>query len=196
MKVNGTGEKLIGRTMGEQLEGLILTADLKNARKYFLGKTVYPKFRALSGLYVPDLNTMPRAVSTIIGGPVTVVDVYAGIQSQEPIWLVVLVNGEKAILPITYSWTNIPIQGWEQTPAWQEDLFIENPRVSLGESQELWNKIENGNVKEGMTKGQIALSWGKPPLNKTNDSVWIYGNKKLSFNGDVLNAIEILVQSE
>lgn len=79
MTVNDTGEKLIGRTMRGQLEGLVLTSDLVNARKQFLGKTIYPKCRELSGLYVPD--TVPTTVPITFGGPVTVVDVYAGNQS-------------------------------------------------------------------------------------------------------------------
>ncbi|MBC8014368.1 MAG: hypothetical protein H7X79_01310 [Sporomusaceae bacterium] len=187
MTVNGTGEKLLGRSMRGQLEGLVLTSDLNNARQQFLGRTVYPKFRDLSGVYVPGAT--PQAVDIAIGSPVTVVDVYAGNQAQEPICLVVSVNGEKAILPIAYSWTNIPITSWTQSPPWQDALFIENPRVSLGGSQELWNNIQKGNVEEGMTKGQVHLSWGKPFSRESNDTVWTYGNQKLGFDGDVLHSI-------
>lgn len=196
MKVNKTGEKLIGRTRDGQLEGLVLAADLKNARRHFLGKTIYPKFRMLPGLYIADLNKMSEPVPIIIGSPVTVVDVYAGITSQEPIWLVVLVDGKKAILPITYSWTNIPLHYWQQTPGWQESLFMENPKEVLGGSQELWNEIQEGTIEAGMTKGQIALSWGKPPLNDLNDAVWTYSTKKLHFKGDVLSSIETLAIGE
>ncbi|GMB01189.1 hypothetical protein [Pelosinus sp. IPA-1] len=194
MTVKDTGEKLVGRTMRGQLEGLVLTSDLDNARQQFLGKTIYPKFRELSGLYDP--YETPVTVATIIGAPVTVVDVYAGNQSQEPIWLIVSVNGEKAILPIAYSWTNIPVQSWTQTPPWQDALFTEDPRISLGWSGDLWSKIEKGIVEEGMTKGEILLSWGKPVRIEEDDSVWIYGTKKLSFDGDVLNSIETFSESK
>jgi hypothetical protein len=193
MTVNETGEKLVGRTMRGQLEGLVLTADLINARQQFLGKTIYPKFRELSGTNDPGMNnTIPISVSTPIGGPATVVDVYAGNQSQEPIWLVVSVNGEKAILPIAYSWTNIPANAWMQTAPWQDALFMENPRSSLGWSQKVWNNIEKSNVEEGMTKGQIRLSWSKPNSIEENGAVWIYGTKKLNFSGDVLQSIETI----
>jgi len=188
MTVNGTGEKLLGRSMRGQLEGLVLTTDLTNARRQFIGKTIYPKFRELSGLYVP--GTTSKAVSTTIGSPAIVSDVYAGNQSQEPIWLIVSVNGQKAILPIAYSWTNLPSQSWTQTPPWQDALFAEDPRISLGGSQELWNQIQTGIVKEGMNKGQVQLTWGKPIRTDSNDSVWFYGTTKLSFNGDVLHSIE------
>ena len=194
MTVNDTGEELIGRSIHGQLEGLVLTSDLNNARQQFLGKTVYPKFRELSGLYVPGAKS--QTVSTTIGGPATVVDVYAGNQSQKPISLVVSVNGEKTILPIAYSWTNSPIQSWTQTPPWQDALFTEDPRISLGGSRDLWNQIETGNIEEGMTKGQVHLSWGKPFRVEANDSVWIYGTKKLSFEGDVLHSIKTLSESK
>jgi hypothetical protein len=190
MTVNDTGEKLLGRSMRGQIEGLVLTADLNNARQQFLGKTVYPKFRELAGLNVSGWNAMPASVSITIGAPVTVVDVYAGNQSQEPIWLIVSVNGEKAILPIAYSWTNLPIQSWTNNAPWQEALFTEDPRISLGWSQDLWNQIESANVEEGMTKGQVHLSWGKPVRTEENSSIWIYGTKKLNFDGDVLRSIE------
>lgn len=193
MTVNDTGEKLIGRTMRGQLEGLVLTSDLVNARQQFLGKTIYPKSRELPGLYVP--NTAPTAVSTKIGWPATVVDVYTGNQSQEPIWLIVSVNGEKATLPISYSWTNISTQSWTQTPPWQDAFFTEDPRLNFGWSPNMWDQIENGNIEEGMTKGQVNLSWGKPVSRDENDSIWIYGTKKLNFSGDVLHSIENLPES-
>lgn len=189
MTVNDTAEKLVGRTMRGQLEGLVLTTDLVNSREQFLGKTIYPKYRELSGAYVPGMDAIPESVSTPIGGPVTVVDVYAGNQSQEPIWLIVSVQGEKAILPIAYSWTNVPVNAWKATSPWQDAFFMEDPR-SFGWSQSVWDKIESSSVEEGMTKGQIHLSWGKPNHTEENGSVWIYGKKELSFSGDVLQSIK------
>jgi hypothetical protein len=190
MTVNDTGEKLVGRTMRGQLEGLVLTDDLVNARQQFLGKTIYPKFRELTGVYDPGSYAIPTSITTPIGGPATVVDVYAGNQSQEPVWLIVTVNGEKAILPIAYSYTNVSVNTWTQSPPWQEALFMENPRSTFGWSQEVWNAIESSSVEEGMTKEQIRLSWGKPNSIDGNGATWIYGTKKLNFSGDVLQSIE------
>lgn len=190
MTVNDTGEKLTGRTMRGQLEGLVLTADLNSARQQFLGKTVYSKSRELSGLQDTGGDSMRMPVAVTIGSPMSVVDVYAGNQSQEPILLVVLVNGRKAVLPIAYSWTNRPVESWTQTPPWQEALFMEDPRISLGGSADLWNEIQAGNIKEGMTKEQVRLSWGKPFQTEANDSTWYYGSKKLNFRGNLLDSIE------
>jgi len=190
MTVKDTGERLVGRSMRGQLAGLVLSDDLIKARQQFLGQTVYPKFRELPGVYVDGV--LPQAIAIKIGGPVTVVDVSAGNVSQEPISLVVSVNNEKAILPIAYSWTNSPIQPWTQTAPWEKALFMENPRNSISGSNELWNKIEAGIVEENMTKEQVNLSWGKPFSIESNDSVWIYGTKKLSFEGNVLHTIETI----
>ena len=79
-----------------------------------------------------------------------------------------------------------------QTPPWQDALFTEDPRVNMVGSPELWNQIEIGNIEEGMTKNQVNLSWGKPLRVEANDSVWIYGIKKLNFDSEVLHSIEIL----
>lgn len=196
MKVNETGEALIGRTSRGQLEGLVLTADLDSARQYFMGKTVYPKFRALKSAYMPGQYRSAVSVPIKIGSPVMVVDVYAGERSEEPIWMIVSVNGEKAILPMAYSWTNISTQFWAQTAPWQESMFIDDPRMTLGWSQELWNKIESGQVDVGMTKDQVHLSWGKPVRRETNGSDWIYGPYRLKFSGETLSIIENIPESE
>ncbi len=187
MTVNDTGEKLVGRTTRGQLEGLVLTADVVNARQQFLGKTIYPKFRELSGLAASGTDA---PITIPIGSAATVVDVYAGNQAQQPISLIVSVNGQKAVLPIAYSWTNASVNTWRQSAAWQEAFFTEDPRLTLGWSQDMWNNIETGNVENGMTKGQIRLSWGKPTDTDENDAVWTYGPKKLNFSGDVLQSIE------
>lgn len=192
MTVNNTGEKLVGKTIREQLEGLVLTSDLINARKKFLGKVIYPKFRELSGLYVPGINETPMSVTIPIGSAVTVVDVYAGNQSQQPIWLIVSDNGQKAVLPINYSLTNVSVNGWTQTSPWQEDLFLDDPRISFDWSQDVWNNIEKGNVEKGMTKDQISLSWGKCIHINKNENSWMYGSQKLIFSEDILNSIEII----
>jgi len=191
MTVNDTGEKLVGHSMRGQLAGLVLTSDLANAREQFIGKTVYPKFRELSGLYVPE-SPMPAAVPLKIGSPVTVVDVALGNQSQEPIVLVVSVNGQKAVLPITYSLTNSPIKTWEQDAPWKDALFMEDPRSTLGGAQDVWTQIEAGSIENGMTKEQVHLSWGKPARVEKNRSVWIYGTQKLTFDGSELHSIETL----
>ncbi len=193
MSVEGSGEKLVARTMRGQVNHLVRTSDVENARKQFMGKTVYSKLRELSGAPSAD-NKNPAAVSVGIGFPVVVVDVYPGIQVQDPIWLIVSVSGRKAILPMNYSWTNMPLTEWTNRPAWESDLFMENPRVAFNWSPEMWRHIEAAHVVTGMFKEQVKLSWGEPTARQENGFVWIYGTKKLKFNGDVLISIEEMEQ--
>ncbi len=189
MTVTDTGEKLVGRSMRSQVNGLVLTADLKNARKQFLGKTVYSKLRELPGLATAG-NSAPQSVAVGIGAPVVVVDVYPGIQIQDPIWLVVTANGQKAVLPMNYSWTNMPQVFWNDRPAWQDDLFLEDPHKTFNWSADMWKQIETANVTVGMFKEQVRLSWGEATDMEKDGFVWIYGNKKLTFNEDMLISIE------
>lgn len=194
MKENATGKALVGRTMSGQMEGLVLEEDLLKARQQFMGKTVYTKRRMLQGAFDPQANTAPAAVTVKVGGAVQVTDVYAGLQAIEPIWLIVSVNGQKAILPIAYSWTNMPVFIWTETPPWQDELFMDDPRVKLGWSEAIWQQIESGTVQEGMTKEQVRLSWGPPArVDEINcgagKTVWNYGAKILTFSGEILTAI-------
>ncbi|WP_027937421.1 hypothetical protein [Anaeroarcus burkinensis] len=189
LTVVDTGEKLVARSMRSQVNGLVLTADLKNARKQFMGKTVYSKLRELPGLATAG-NPMPQAVSVGIGAPVVVTDVYPGIQIQDPIWLVVTAaNGQKAVLPMNYSWTNMPQVFWNDRPAWQDDLFLEDPHKTFNWSSDMWKQIETANVTVGMFKEQVRLSWGEASDMEQDGFVWIYGDKKLTFNGDILISI-------
>ncbi|HWR55854.1 MAG TPA: hypothetical protein VN462_05075 [Negativicutes bacterium] len=189
-----TGKNLVGRTMSGQLEGLVLADDLRKARQQFLGKTVYVKRRMLEGAYDPRTNPVPLPVNLQIGAAAQVVDVYAGLQACEPVWLIVSFNGQKAILPIAYSWTNRPVNTWTDQPPWQKDLYTEDPRATMGWSPDTWKQIEDGVVQEGMIKEQVLLSWGPPAFtyndNKTAQDVWNYGTSVLRFTGDRLAGIE------
>lgn len=187
MTVNDTGETLAGRTIRDQLEGLVLTSDVNNARQQFLNTVVYPKYRVLSAVSSTGTDA---PIDLSIGSAVTVVDVITGVSTQKPICLIVSVNGQKAMLPIAYSYTNVSVNTWKKTVAWQDDLFTQNPKLTLGWSEDVWNNIEAGNVENGMTKGQIQLSWGRASDRESDDSAWIYGTKRLNFSGDVLTSIE------
>jgi hypothetical protein len=185
MTVNDTGEKLAEPTRNGQLESLVLSSDLSKAKEKFLGKTIYPKARGLIGL-----NSAVKT-AILIGSPVEVVDVTAGTNAQTPISLIVKVNGEQAVLPIAYSWTNLPAASWSNKAAWKEFLFLKNPRKNLGWSRSVWENVDKANVVEGMTKDQVLLSWGKPNLTQDNDTVWTYGRKILTFSEDKVQSIEI-----
>lgn len=194
MKVLATGEKLVGRTMRGQLEGLVRESDIANAKQQFIGKTIYVKKRVLPGIYNPLDGTTSPAVAVEIGQPVKVVDVYAGIQSNEPIWLIVEANGAKAMLPTAYSWTNIAPGEWLPLPPWQDDCWLTDPRLTLKWSFSTWQNIAAGQVLLGMTQEQVAVSWGEPRTKTagsgSDQTVWKYGDTLVVFTGDQVTAIE------
>jgi len=195
MKEISSGMKLVGRTMRGQLEGLLLEADLKKAREQFLGKKVYSKLRFLQSEGQLAGEAASKVIPVKIGSEAQVVDIYAGVQTDEPIWLIVLIDGQRARVPIAYSWSNIRGSAWKQTPPWQEKLFTEDPRAHLGWSREVWEQIDASSVVEGMSKIQVELSWGAP-VSIVEDpggcgkSIWTYGSSTLTFNGDALVSIE------
>ena len=188
-------QKLVGRTSRGQLEGLVLTADLAKAKQQFLGKTVYVKLRTIEGLYDPQTNTTPLSIPTKIGSAVNVVDVYAGLKSSEPIWLIVVTDNQKAFIPITYSMTNVPSNFCQQNPPWQEKIMLNDFRATSGWSEEMWNQIDAGIAKPGMTQEQVRFSWGSPAsisdnTANSNESTWKYGTQILKFSGNQLISIE------
>lgn len=186
MTVKDTGETLAEPTRNGQLASLVLSSDLAKAKDQFLGKTIYPKVRGLIGF-----NSEVK-MPILIASPVTVVDVVPAIDAQKPISLIVSVNGEKAVLPIAYSWTNIPAANWSNAPAWQSYLFLTDPRQDLGWSHSAWKNIDKANVEEGMTKDQVRLSWGKPSRIDNDGAVWLYGPQKLTFSNDKVKTMEML----
>lgn len=111
----GTGYKFVGRTIRGVLEGIAPVEDLVKARQQFLGKTIYPTKRSLELVNPQPAGMKPKSMTIRIASAVTVTDVQAGIQSREPIWLIVSANGQQALLPIAYSWTNQPVNSWEQS---------------------------------------------------------------------------------
>ena len=136
-----------------------------------------------------------EAVPIRIASPVTVTDVYIGEQVETPIWLVVTAGEQKAILPIAYSWTNMPPNFWQSTAPWQDELFQQDPRVELGDDPVVWNKIQNGIVEPGMTKAQVKLSWGSPVRGTDADDTWLYGTYKLTFAKGLLSVMEKVAET-
>lgn len=197
-----SGQKLIGRTFRGQLEGLALIDDREKARKKFVGKTIYALSRTLQSLE-PGNDTMPeKAINISPGTPLQVIDIWDGMQSSYPIWLVVLINGHKAVLPIAYSWTNQPGYAWTTSPPWQDYISLEDPGKLTKSYAELQSFLESGTIKEGMTQYQVRLIWGPPSsiekaiIDGSEQILWTYGNQKLKFSGDRLVSIEIMTASE
>ena len=195
MTEKDTGMKLVGRTMRGQLDGVVLEDDLNQARHQFFGKKIYTKQRFLQIEDKLAAGGEPRIIPVKVGSEAQVVDVYAGIRTDEPIWLIVLADGNRAIVPIAYSWSNMRAADWKQTPPWQDKLFTSDPRPQSGWAQAVWDQIDAGMVDTGMTQEQVALSWGAPDDKMESPAgnekvVWTYGSTRLTFSGDYLELIE------
>lgn len=191
------GQKLVGKTFRGQLAGLALLSDRQHARWSFIGKTVYSVARAWKDVSSATALDNPPGITVPLGTPLKVVDVWDGLDANQPLWLVVMVNGQKAALPFNYSWTNQPPATWQSDAPWQDSFLLENPQQRIGDSAERWQLLDSGNLKEGMTKYEVRLSWGRPQqiLNDNalgfDKTVWLYPNSKLSFLGEYLSNIEI-----
>lgn len=193
MKEVSSGMKLVGRTVRGQLEGILLADDLAQAKKQFVGKKIYLKNRYIEIEDKSSGEVLLKSMPVKIGSEAQVLDVVTGVHSDEPLCLVVSLDGQRAIIPFAYSWTNIPGTAWQQTPPWQENFFTENPRTSLGWPTEVWEQIDAGSVATGMTKKQVELDWGAPVKiteNADGTSVWNYGKSKLTFRFDSLISSE------
>lgn len=193
MKEVSSGMKLVGRTVRGQLEGILPADDLAQAKAQFIGKKIYLKNRYIEIEDKSSGEVLLKSVPVQIGSEAQVIDVVTGVQSDEPLCLIVSLAGQRAIIPFAYSWTNIPGTAWQQTPPWQENFFTENPRISLGWPKEVWDQIDAGSVATGMTKKQVELNWGAPiriTENSDGTSVWNYGKNILTFRFDSLISSE------
>jgi hypothetical protein len=159
-----------------------------------LGKTVWTKGARIN-TYDAE-NDKYGEVKTSIGDPLKVVDVWWGMDSIRPIWLIVETKDkEKGYLDVAFSWTNIYRDWWKSYRPW-EDTFFETDPKQLGWPDEVWIKIRDGKVTVGMTKPQVILSWRRPDkINETlsetgSQETWVYGDQSLYFEGNALKAIQ------
>ncbi|WP_371371417.1 hypothetical protein [Sporomusa aerivorans] len=195
MKEVSSGMKLVGRTVRDQLEGILLEDDLSQAKEQFIGKKIYLKKRYIEIEEKGSGDVILKSVPVKIGSEVQVIDVITGVHTDEPLCLIVSLEGQRAIIPFAYSWTNIRSTAWQQTLPWQEEFFSENPRISLGWPKEVWDQIDAGSVETGMNKKQVEFSWGAPIRileNSDGTSVWHYGKSKLTFRFDSLILSDIV----
>jgi len=105
-------------------------------------------------------------------------------------------NDEEYYLNIRFSGINkgVGVFGFDFDNVFSfEDPKLKYPNIS----DEIWEKIQNGKVKIGMTKEECELSWGKPKdINKTITSgilseQWVYSTSSyLYFTNGKLESIQ------
>jgi hypothetical protein len=194
-RVEGSEMMVYGKPYKGYLDGIAPFDDLDKAKAKWLGKTIYSKVRSIL-TYDAQADKYGQ-VKIRIPVPLKVNDVWWGLRSTDPLWLIVETpEGEKGAIATAFSWTNIYNDRWKESRPWEDKFFEENPRVKFKWTEEDWNLINDGKIKLGMTKEQVQLSWGKPK--KLNEDIyqgavreqWIYDSQYLYFENDKLTAMQ------
>lgn len=167
-------------------------ADLENARKLYLGKTLWLSHGYLSS-YDPekDVSDAPgspglheafQKVAVKQYSPVKVLDVVPGWYASAPVrFMVQEENGPEAgqgYVDVHMSDTNVP-DDLKVIDRFQDTFSEVDPRTKYSWPPKVWTALENKQVFVGMTAPQVRLSWGAPkevrhPAGESNAEQWVY----------------------
>ncbi|MBD3317508.1 MAG: hypothetical protein GF344_17090 [Chitinivibrionales bacterium] len=180
------GLTVYGKTRNGIIEGIHAEEDLVAARDRWLGQTVFSRRRLIDTYDSAASRFATTPVS--ITEPLEVVAVRWGMTPlpPKPIWLVVQrADGSRGIIPVNYSWTNVPPQKRTDGLPWSMDILEEDPR-SYGWEDEIWEAIDETKLLTGMTTKQVRLSWGEPA--NTHSRIDERGRRvrELTYPGDIL----------
>lgn len=174
-----------GKTSNGTLEGIALASDLADARRHWLGDTVYSRRRILDRYDSSEAKFSSMGVS--ISTPLQVIDVHWGMipLPPKPIWLEVeSPTGPKGIIPIHFSWTNVLENMRTDGLPWEADVLAKNPRNTRDWPDEIWTAIDAHKVTTGMTSEQVEMSWGEPNSTETREDgtvIWSFDRGKVRF---------------
>ena len=189
--------KIYGKTYKGRINDMAFFDDLSKAKERWLGKIIYSKGRSIR-TYSAELDKYGE-VKVKIGDPLKVMDIWWGLGTISPFPLRVIIETnrqEKGYMTVAFSWTNIYSDWWTENRPWEDRFFEFNPKEKYNWSSEIWELINNGEIRIGMNKEQARLSWGKPE--KINKDIyeggikeqWIYKVQYLYFENDKLTAIQ------
>ncbi|MDT8903083.1 hypothetical protein [Anaeroselena agilis] len=179
-RIQGGGEGLTIKALGGQAKHLVPADDLAAAKKHFAAKVVFSK-----RLAIPAYQEEPGTIRVKINEPLTVEDVIAGIDADEPIWLVVsTADKRKGYIAIAYSLTNVQRGFWPTAKPWESVLFETDPRLLFAWDDQAWASINAGVVKDGMVPDQVRLAWGEPLsiVRLVGEETWFYPDKIVKFH--------------
>lgn len=150
-------------------------ADLDNARKLYLGKTLWLSSDHLS-TYDPQKDTSDAAGSPALHeafqklsikqySPVKVLNIVPGWYASAPIRFVVQEEGGakdvQGYVDVHMSDTNVP-EDLRAIDRFQDTFSDTDPRTKYAWSPKVWTALENKQVFVGMTAQQVRMSWGAP----------------------------------
>jgi hypothetical protein len=182
-----------GRTRNEIIEGIHPEEDLAAARKRWVGQTVFSRRRL-----VDTYDSVASKFSTVkvsIREPLRVTTVRWGMTPlpPKPLWLMVRgADSLHGIIPVHYSWTNVPPSKRTGRLPWSGDILEEDPRQNRW-PQAVWEAIDSSKILTGMTHEQVRLSWGEPNESHSRPGEGgetilelVYPGTVLVFEGDTL----------
>ncbi len=164
-------------------------SDLENARKLYLGKTLWlasdhlstynPEKDAAAAPGSADWHEAFQKVPIKQFSPVKVLDVVPGWYSSAPVRFVVQGEaGTQGYVDVHMSDTNVPAN-LRAVDRFEETFLTSDPRLAYAWPPKVWSAVENKQVFPGMTAQQVRLSWGAPkevqkPAGESNAEQWVY----------------------
>jgi hypothetical protein len=189
------GKKMYAKTSNGVCHEVAYEPDLDGARARWLGKTVF----SARGFITAFKDGKTSSIKVDLRDSLRVAGVRFGLTPlpTKPLWLMVeTAKGENGAIPLYYSWTNVKKDLRHEGNPWDDDIFESNPGVGHTFDTVTWNLINAHNVRVGMSRDQIRLSWGRPhrrsseAYNGASRECWVYERQHLYFDDKELIAIE------
>lgn len=193
-RLDTLGITVTATTRSGTVEGIAPAGDLDEARKRWLGDTVYSVRRSIDTY--DSASARFGSVKVSLGDPLRVTDVVWGATPlpPKPIWIAVqTAGGARGFIPIHYSWTNVLADKRISEIPWEADVLEQDPRKLYKWDEHVWNTIDSHNIFAGMTRSQVRMSWGGPVRVERDSTAteavvekWFYDGNTLVFSGDSL----------
>ncbi len=166
-------------------------ADLENARKLYLGKTLWlsrdhlstydPQKDGSDAPGSPALHEAFQRVPIKQYSPVKVLDIVPGWYASAPTRFIVQEEGgaeaAQGYVDVHMSDTNVP-EDLRAIDRFQDTFSDTDPRTKYQWSPKVWTALENKQVFAGMTAQQVRMSWGAPKEVRTagqsSAEQWVY----------------------
>lgn len=177
------------------IDGLGSIQDLDDAKRKWKGKTVWYKEGKIITYNADDDSFGELKVKRLSRGLVT--NVVAAWSEFTPVRILFkLETGEEGFIDINASGTNVA-EVLRDRRRFEEYCFSNDPKSTYQWPKNVWEAIEGGKVRIGMSKEQASLSWGKPKsINKTvtensASEQWVYRDGSyLYFTDGIVRSIQ------
>jgi len=190
------GKKLYAKTTGGVYHEVAYANDLDSAQKRWQDRTVFSARGFITNFQ--DGNTF--GIKVRLQDSLRVAGVRFGLTPlpAKPLWLMVETRtGQKGVIPLCYSWTNVRKELRHEGNPWDDDVYETSPATICAADSMTWETINAHHVNIGMTRDQVRMSWGRPlAVRKPCDfkgaphECWTYEKQLLYFNEQWLAGIE------